>query len=90
MQYHIWEVYDTRNGRRVAHCGIERDAINLSNMVEFRAYREYPMKTLNDQVIDVDNLYNPQIMPSQSRLDPSTPEPILITANEQQPLNFED
>jgi len=88
MQNTMWEVYDTRDGRRIAHCGWERDAIMLCKPDSFRAYREYPLKAVEPLTIDVDNLYKPQIMPSQQRLDPSTPDPIAIEGNDQQPLNL--
>jgi hypothetical protein len=90
MQNTIWEVYDTRDGRRIAHCGLERDAIMLCKPGSFRAYREYPLKAVEPLTIDVDNLYNPQIMPAQQRLDPSAPPPLQIKANEQEPINFAD
>lgn len=89
MQVYCWEVYDTRNGRRIAHCGTEYDAMKVCEMSDgFRAYREYPLKALEPVTIDVDNLYKQQIMPSQQRLDPSTPPPLQIKANEQKPLNL--
>jgi len=88
MQNIMYEVYDTRDGRRIAHCGWLQDAINLSRMGEFRNYREYPVPTLQDQVIDVTNLYNPQIMPSQQRLDPTPHDHRLLTENDQIPLNL--
>ena len=54
----------------------------------FRNYRKYPPPTLEPLTIDVVNTHKPQIMPAQQRLDPSDPEPLLIKANDQNPINL--
>ena len=86
----MYEVYDTRTGKRYCHCGTLNDAIRVCEMGDgFRAYREYPLPAVEPLTIDVVNTHKPQIMPAQQRLDPSDPEPLLIKANEQEPLNLD-
>jgi hypothetical protein len=64
MQQEFWSVYE--DGRKIADCGWERDAMNLcSYRPERRTYRKN--KYLQDQVIDVIATVDPQL-PGQQGL----------------------
>jgi hypothetical protein len=66
MQQEFWSVYE--DGRKIADCGWERDAMNLCSMRPNRTYRKN--KYLQDQVIDVTATVDKQL-PGQQGLPPA-------------------
>ena len=63
MQQEFWSVYE--DGRKIADCGWERDAMHLCSMRPNRTYRKN--KYLQDQVIDVTATVDKQL-PGQQGL----------------------
>jgi|DEB0MinimDraft_6_1074348.scaffolds.fasta_scaffold327801_2 hypothetical protein len=63
MQHEYWSVYE--DGRKIADCGWERDAMNLCSMHTNRTYRKN--KYLQDQVIDITATVDKQL-PGQQGL----------------------
>lgn len=63
MQQDYWSVY--QDGRKIADCGWEQDAINLCSLVPGRNYRKN--KYLLDQVIDITATVDKQL-PGQQGL----------------------
>jgi len=66
MQQEYWSVY--QDGRKIADCGWENDAINLCSMIPGRSYRKN--KFILDQVITVTATTDKQL-PGQQGLPPA-------------------
>lgn len=68
MQRDYWSVYSPQ-GRKIADCGAEGDAISLASKVAGRTYRKN--RILRDQVIDVAAKVDGEL-PGQQGLPPAT------------------